>query len=276
MGRALQTVALCGAVLGLATAVLARYEAWKLLTNVSGDESPRSVDHTVNLSPPLLARFSPRVAHMLSLEFWRPASYWLNFRLVDFLTFDRQDDFSKEGLEGLRGTQGRKRSLQAMAAVQPSIESIYLLACYQLALAEDDPGSCQKISQDGMAAFPNSFRIAMMQGYVAGVLQDNDAEAVRWFALAKNIVGSPPLAAKMAKLYASNTEWDATTFSESIAFFDDLPGGTGFKEMLQDEAQESASRGGDSSGAGDGENPPATLNETDESGPNEEPSDGAQ
>ena len=176
-----------------------------------------------------------------------------------------------------------------MAAVRPSNESIYLLACYQLALADEDPGSCQPVSEAGMVEFPKSFRIAMMQGYVAGILLDNDDEATRWFTLAQNIAGSPPLAAKMAELYASKKTLDATTFSESVAFFDDLPGGTGFKEMLQDEAQEALSRGGEGSVAEEdeadpevkeldtpSETPTGTAAAADETGPNEEPSDGAQ
>jgi hypothetical protein len=86
----------------------------------------------------------------------------------------------------------------------PQIETLYLVSCIVMFKDYGKPENCLEISVAGLKAFPGSWRIPMLQGYVHAFLLKEPGLASSFYAKVASLPISPPpyvknIAEKLAK-----------------------------------------------------------------------------
>jgi hypothetical protein len=116
---------------------------------------------------------------------------------------------------------------------QPKIEGIYLLACYVLGLDFQRGDLCDKISVQGLQAFPDSWRIPMTQGFMASFVAKDDLKAAAFYELAASRPKSPEYVGKLAKRLTARGYADGEDLTETVRLMSEVPGGSRIIEILQ-------------------------------------------
>jgi len=123
---------------------------------------------------------------------------------------------------------------------QPKIEGIYLLACYVLGLDFQRGDLCDKISVQGLQAFPDSWRIPMTQGFMASFVAKDDLKAAAFYELAASRPKSPEYVGKLAKRLTARGYADGEDLTETVRLMSEVPGGSRIIEILQERLKKSA------------------------------------
>jgi hypothetical protein len=107
---------------------------------------------------------------------------FINIWAIQFLFDERLKQEDPEDIQ---------KSLLAITRHKPKLESLYMAGCYTLYWEFNRPDLCEKITLDGLAAFPNSWRIPLSQGFVsAHALKDWDQAAI-FYGMAASRESSP-------------------------------------------------------------------------------------
>jgi hypothetical protein len=123
---------------------------------------------------------------------------------------------------------------------QPKIEGIYLLSCYVLGLDFQRGDLCDKISIEGLKAFPDSWRIPMTQGFMASFVAKDDLKAAAFYELAASRPKSPEYVGRLAKRLTARGYADGEDLSETVRLMSEVPGGSRIIEILQQRLKNSA------------------------------------
>jgi hypothetical protein len=123
---------------------------------------------------------------------------------------------------------------------QPKIEGIYLLSCYVLGLDFQRGDLCDKISIEGLKAFPDSWRIPMTQGFMASFVAKDDLKAAAFYELAASRPKSPEYVGRLAKRLTARGYADGEDLSETVRLMSEVPGGSRIIEILQQRLTNSA------------------------------------
>ncbi len=170
----------------------------------------------------------------------RPPLTRLDSRLLDVVTLGHRglyDDvvaiwmvqtLMDARLAAVRGEDLEKLVLE-VSRHRPKIETFYMLACFVVAFDFKRPEACEKLTLDGLQAFPDGWRIPMLQGYIyAYELKDLKSAAVH-YGLASSRPGAPEflksLTAKLIELRELTSE-DLETTRQGLL-------GKGMKALLE-------------------------------------------
>ncbi len=73
----------------------------------------------------------------------------------------------------------------------PHIENLYLLGCYVIGMDLKHPENCERLIQDGLAAFPDSWRLPLTEGLIAIEYLHDPKSAAVYYAMAASRPGAP-------------------------------------------------------------------------------------
>ena len=124
-------------------------------------------------------------------------------------------------------------ALFAIMKHQPKIEGFYIFSCFVLGLDFQRPEYCEKISVEGLKAFPDSWRIPMTQGFIASFVMKDDLKAAAFYQLAASRPRSPEYVGKLAARLTARGFADGQDLNETIQLMTQIPGGTQITELLR-------------------------------------------
>lgn len=184
----------------------------------------QSYDPT-RVSAPPLSELSTNILNIVSLG-KRPL-------IDDFMHLWMLQYLGSEDLSHYDSTE-ITRAIKQVTKHQIRIESFYMLSCIVQFKAFKTPENCEDIIISGLKAFPRSWRLPMMQGYVFALELERPARAAFYFSIAASRPNSPAYVERVAKkLLDKNelTEKELRFLSESML---DVPGAEFFKTFIHD------------------------------------------
>jgi hypothetical protein len=116
----------------------------------------------------------------------------------------------------------------------PRTEALYLFSCFVLAFDYKRPDLCEEFSLRGLKAFPNSWRIPMIQGFIAFFEQKDNVKAAAYYQLAASRPNSPAYVASLAEKLAKRGFANGQDLNETIDMLRQVPGGTKIIGLLRD------------------------------------------
>ena len=147
---------------------------------------------------------------------------------------------AEPNLKNMTTADELSKTLQKILKHQPKIEGIYLLSCYVLGLDFQRGDLCDKISIEGLKAFPDSWRIPMTQGFMASFVAKDDLKAAAFYELAASRPKSPEYVGRLAKRLTARGYADGEDLSETVRLMSEVPGGSRIIEILQQRLKNSA------------------------------------
>lgn len=188
-------------------------------------------EYKVVTSPPL-GSLDPKILDIMMLGH---GGLYDDFVLVWSIQILAEPD-----LKNMTNADELSNTLLGILKHQPKIEGIYLLACYVLGLDFQRGDLCDKISVEGLKAFPNSWRIPMTQGFMASFVAKDDLKAAAFYELAASRPESPEYVGKLAKRLTARGYADGEDLSETIQLMSEVPGGSRIIEILQQRMKNSS------------------------------------
>jgi hypothetical protein len=177
------------------------------------------------LSAPPLSSLSPKIINLVTLGHKGLYDDFISIWSVQVLADPKIKEFATKDtlMQNLRHTLSHT----------PKLESLYILSCFTLALDFDAPEFCEEISLAGLKAFPNSWRIPMIQGFVFSFKLGDNAKAAAYFGIASTRPQSPAWVASHAIKLANSEEANTDTLNETIYQLQNVSGGTKLIELLK-------------------------------------------
>lgn len=175
-----------------------------------------------------------------------PPMSTLNSKSIDILTLGHRgiyDDFATIWTIQFLGDKNLTRkatadevfnAVSSFTKHQPKLEAIYLLSCFVLALDYNRPEYCEVINVDGLKAFPDSWRIPMVQGFVASFKLQDDIKAAAFYQIAASRPQSPPYVGKLAARLSQRGLANGQDLNETLDMLREVPGGTRIMEILRE------------------------------------------
>ncbi len=178
------------------------------------------------LDPPPLVQLDPRMIDIVTLGHRGLYDDFINIWAIQILMDEAVRRESPDAVA---------RTIRQITRNKPKLETLYMLSCFVLAIDFQRPDLCLPISLDGMAAFPDGWKIPVTQGAVFAFKMNRPAESVPFFLIASRKAGAPAYMGSLAKKLAAKGGVSLTRGSEDIEFLDALPGGNRLKESLLQE-----------------------------------------
>jgi hypothetical protein len=181
-----------------------------------------------------------------------PPMSTLNSKSIDILTLGHRgiyDDLATiwtiqflgdKDLANKASAEEVYKAVSSFTKHQPKIEAIYLISCFVLALDYNRPEYCESISLDGLKAFPDSWRIPMVQGFVASFKLQDDIKASAFYQMAASRPNSPAYVGKLATRLANRGFANGQDMNETLDMLREVPGGTRIMEVLRQRMREQA------------------------------------
>lgn len=132
------------------------------------------------------------------------------------------------------------KALFAIMRHQPKVEGLYILSCFVLSFDFQRPEYCEKISIEGLKAFPESWRIPMTQGFITSFVMKDDLKAAAFYQLAASRPKSPEYVGKLAARLTARGFADGQDLNETIQLMTQIPGGTQITELLRERLKDVA------------------------------------
>jgi hypothetical protein len=128
-------------------------------------------------------------------------------------------------------------ALHSITRHKPHLESLYMLSCFVLAMDYKRPELCEKISIEGLQAFPESWRIPMMQGFIASYELNDPLKAAGFYHIAASRPTSPPYVAHLAEKLTKKGFSSGEDLNETADMLKNVPGGTRILELMRERLQ---------------------------------------
>lgn len=116
-------------------------------------------------------------------------------------------------------TMPADRVNQAVTAVtqhHPHIETLYLLSCYILAFDLKHAEYCERIIQDGLKVFPDSWRLPLTQGLMAIDSLHDPKSAAAYYALAASRPEAPEFLRSYANKIVTKNALDPAEIAQTL------------------------------------------------------------
>ncbi len=115
---------------------------------------------------------------------------------------------------------------------QPRLETSYMLSCIIMFDEFKHPEECQEISLLGLKAFPQSWRIPMLQGYVHAVLLKEPAQAAAFFNMAASRPHRPSWVQRLVSKLTDSSAFTEDDLQQSIQILSRSPQSEEFSDLL--------------------------------------------
>jgi hypothetical protein len=116
----------------------------------------------------------------------------------------------------------------------PRVEAIYLMACFVIGMDLESPKYCEEISRQGLMAFPESWRIPMVQGFIHLFQTGEKDKAAAYYALAATRPTSPDYVKRLAQKTAEKSDATPEDLNQTLETFKEIPGGTKLLEAIRE------------------------------------------
>lgn len=120
-----------------------------------------------------------------------------------------------------------------VVAQEPGHESLYMLLCLTLASPRlKHPETCRIINETGLKLFPQSWRLAMIQGYIEAFEMKDKARAALFYSLAASRKESPEYVGKLAKRLINDETVSESEIAEAWKMAVNFEGWEKFQEIM--------------------------------------------
>lgn len=147
--------------------------------------NPSSIKSTTKAA---FIEVSPKIIPLITLGHKNIYDHFLSLWLLQALL----DDAKTTKVISMMST------IRSVIKHRPKSESLYTLSCIVMFQDYSSPEYCQEISLAGIEAFPNSWKIPMLQGYIHTFLTREPAQAASFFAIAASRSKSPKWVKRLA------------------------------------------------------------------------------
>lgn len=114
---------------------------------------------------------------------------------------------------------------------KPEIGSVYLFSCLILAFKAGRPESCASVSDTGLRAVPEDWRIPATQGYIEGFLLRQPLRAAFYYHKAAQHPKAPAFARSLAEKFLRQKNPDAENMESEAHDLKQLPGWDLFRKF---------------------------------------------
>ncbi len=181
--------------------------------------------HFDPVAPPPIATLSRPVADIVTLGH---KSVFDDFMHIWMLQIFTSKDIPKN--DGARLFE----SIKMVADQQIGIESFYMLACFYMDSDMGRPGDCEYIALKGLQAFPQSWRIPMIMGFIYNFRLNDPVKAAAMYGIAASRQQSPPYVIRVAQKLINKESVSQDEISQTMEMMSQVPGGRSrFAEILQ-------------------------------------------
>lgn len=212
-------------MLGMLTRILVLGLLLVGVWNVGGDLNRRAALRRTRPTVSVYYKINPHLLNLLSLG---------HKRLIDHIAVIEAIQFfaDKDSPKNIPFDAMNDGVIKGVLALRPQHESFYMFACFVSAFVYHHEEACENISQVGLEALPEAWRIAATQGFIEKFVRKDDAKAAVYYQLASSKKSAPPyMAALAAKLAAKDPNlFSDPDFAKSIS---DLPDGDKLLESLR-------------------------------------------
>ena len=139
--------------------------------------------------PPPLSGLNSELISILTLGHKHVYDDFINIWLLQTLIDPKRPDDPEKMMQSIR----------AVIRHHPELETTYLLSCMVMFDDFGSPKHCQEISLEGLKAFPKSWRIPILQGYIHAFLLKEPAQAASFFLMASSREKAPPWVKRLVK-----------------------------------------------------------------------------
>jgi hypothetical protein len=178
------------------------------------------------LSPPPLVEMDPRVIDILTMGHRGLYDDFINIWAIQILM---DEAVLKESPDDVAD------AIRRVTRQGPKLESLYMLSCFVMAMDFRRPDLCLPFTMDGLAAFPESWKIPLTQGAIMAFRMDKRAEAAPFFHLASIRPKAPPFLASFSRKLQQQANVSSDDVDKGLEFLDLLPGGQRLKQSILDD-----------------------------------------
>lgn len=154
-----------------------------------------------NLSPPhviddlpSLVTLPPKVISVLFLGNERIYQHYLNLWLLQALADKPSTPTAMINL------------IRKVLVHAPPIPTLYLISCFTMYQTYQAPEYCEEITQAGLKALPDDFRLLVTQGYISAVVTNEPEKAAVYYFMAAQNPRAPKYILNVAEKLAQNRE----------------------------------------------------------------------
>lgn len=174
-------------------------------------------------SPPPLSNLKPSFIDIITLGHKHVYDDFINLWLLQALLDENKPANVEQAMLGIR----------SVVQHQPKLETIYMLSCIVMFDDYKEPKHCQEIILEGLKAFPTSWRLPMLQGYVHAVLLEEPAQAASFFLMAASRPKAPSWVQRLAKKLIDQKNIRSEDLDRSIEILEQSPNSGVFKGILK-------------------------------------------
>lgn len=159
------------------------------------------------LDPPPLTQLDTRMLDILTLGHRTLYDDLLHVWMIQVLVDPRVRTVKPEDLQAFVLNATRHR---------PRIESLYMLSCFVLATDLARADLCEKITLDGLKAFPGSWRIPVTQGFIEAQVMKNPKTAALYYGIAASRAEAPEFLKKLTQNLVEKNELSPEELRETL------------------------------------------------------------
>ena len=189
--------------------------------------TPERVQHlekTYNtFKAPPLSYLSKGMINVMTLGHKHVYDDFINIWLLQALINPSKTATPQEAIEGIR----------AVIRHEPALESLYMLSCIAMFDEYKSPQYCQEITLKGLEAFPTSWRLPMLQGYVHAFSLNEPAQAASFFLMASSRTKAPPWVKRLVNKLLDKKDINRDDLDRSMQILEQAPNSGAFKEILK-------------------------------------------
>jgi hypothetical protein len=119
----------------------------------------------------------------------------------------------------------------------PQVESSYLFSCFTALSQLQDPSLCEDVGMTGLKAFPRSWRISMMMGFLYMTQLNDVNKAVSFYAMASKTPEAPDYVQGVVRKLMQRDEFSLEDLIELENSVFQLEGGKTIFEYIQESRQ---------------------------------------
>ncbi len=181
----------------------------------------REMSNDIYALPPLV-QIPPEFTQLFFLGFDEIYRDFLNIWLLQAITEEPAAPDSQKML----------RLIRQVIRHKPRFESLYMLSCFVMTKIYHNPESCEEITKAGLTVFPESFRIAVTQGFTSGFILNQPAQAAQYYFLASTIPNAPEHIRKIAVKFASLQPMSESDINDSLRSILNEENGSKLRQFL--------------------------------------------
>jgi hypothetical protein len=177
----------------------------------------------------------------------------LDRKIIDIVTLGQRalyDDFMNVWMIQILGDPAVKsenadaiaKTVYQVTRLKPKVESMYMLPCFILGLDFNRPELCERMIIDGLAAFPESWRLPMTQGFMFAFKLNDPAKAAGFYSLAASRPQSPPYVGSLAKKLLNKESVSQEDVNTALELMFKVPGGSRFESFMMQNRQNSPAK----------------------------------